>query len=85
VSLLKKAGSTVVEYFEWDLPKVLSQGGAELLEYADNRRFSLEPDVVKSTKLLIAKGSSQNLVQSSTTRILSHYMTSFLVLHHEKS
>jgi hypothetical protein len=27
----KKAGSTVVEYFEWDLPKVLSQGGAELL------------------------------------------------------
>jgi hypothetical protein len=28
---LKKAGSTVVEYFEWDLPKELSQGGAELL------------------------------------------------------
>jgi hypothetical protein len=36
VSLLEKAGSTVVEYFEWDLPKVLSQGGAELLKYADN-------------------------------------------------
>jgi hypothetical protein len=24
----KKAGSTVVEYFEWELPKVLSQGGS---------------------------------------------------------
>jgi hypothetical protein len=33
---LKKAGSTVVEYFEWDLPKVLNQGGAELLKYANN-------------------------------------------------
>ncbi len=40
------AGSTVVEYFEWDLPKVISQGGAELLKYTDNRRFSSEPDVV---------------------------------------
>jgi hypothetical protein len=37
-----------VEYFEWDLPKVLSQGIAELLKYADNRRFSSEPDVVES-------------------------------------
>jgi hypothetical protein len=83
VSPLKKAGSTVVEYFEWDLPKVLSQGGAELLKYADNRRFSSEPDVV-STEMLIAKGSSQNLVRSSTTRIVSHYMTSFLVLNHER-
>jgi hypothetical protein len=50
VSLLKKAGSTVVEYFEWDLLKVLSQGGAELHKYADNRRFSSEPDVVKSNR-----------------------------------
>ncbi len=50
VSLLKKAGSTVVEYFKWDLPKVLSQGGAELLQYTDNRRFSSEPDVVKSNR-----------------------------------
>jgi hypothetical protein len=50
VSLLEKAGSTVVEYFEWDVPKVLSQGIAELLKYADNRRFSLEPDVVKSNR-----------------------------------
>ncbi len=50
MSLLKKAGSTVVEYFEWDLPEVLSQGGAELLKYADNRRFSSEPDVVKSNR-----------------------------------
>ncbi len=48
--LLKKAGSTVVEYFEWDLPKVLSQGIAELLKYADNRRFSSEPDVVESNR-----------------------------------
>ncbi len=50
VSLLEKAGSTVVEYFEWDLPKVLSQGGAELLQYADDRRLSSEPDVVESGK-----------------------------------
>ncbi len=50
MSLLKKAGSTVVEYFKWDLPKVLSQEGAELLKYAYNRRFSLEPDVVKSNR-----------------------------------
>ncbi len=50
MSLLKKAGSTVVEYFEWDLPKVLSQGRSDLLRYTDNRRFSSEPDVVKSNK-----------------------------------
>ncbi len=50
MSLLKKAGSTDMEYFEWDLPKVLSQGRAELLKYADNRRFSPEPDVVKSNR-----------------------------------
>jgi hypothetical protein len=50
VSLLKKASSTVVEYFEWDLPKVLSQEVAELLKYADNRRFSPEPDVVESNR-----------------------------------
>jgi hypothetical protein len=50
VSLIKKADSTVMEYFEWDLPKVLSQGGAELLKYADNSRFLSEPDVVKSNR-----------------------------------
>ncbi len=50
MSLLKKAGSTVVECFEWDLPKGLSQGGAELLKYTDNKRFSSEPDVVKSNR-----------------------------------
>ncbi len=50
MSLLEKAASTVVEYFEWELPKVLSQGGEELLKYADNRRFSSEPDVVKSNR-----------------------------------
>ncbi len=47
MSLLEKAGSTVVEYFEWDLPKFSSQRKAELLKYADNRRFSSEPDVVE--------------------------------------
>jgi hypothetical protein len=50
VSLLERAGSTVVEYFEWDLPKVLSQGIAELLTDADNRRFSSELDVVESNR-----------------------------------
>ncbi len=48
MSLLERAGSTALEYFEWDLPKVLSQGIAELLKDADNRRFSSEPDVVDS-------------------------------------
>ena len=50
MSLLERDGSTVVDYFEWDLPKVLSQGIAELLKYADNRRFSSEPDVVESNR-----------------------------------
>ncbi len=48
MSLLERAGSTVVEYFEWDLPKVLSQGIAELLKDIDSRRFASEPDVVES-------------------------------------
>jgi hypothetical protein len=39
-----------MEYFKWDLLKVLSQGGTELLKYADNRRFSSEPDVVESNR-----------------------------------
>ncbi len=50
VSLLQYAGSTVVEYFEWDLPMVLSQRRAELLKYADNRRFPSEPDVAESNR-----------------------------------
>ncbi len=50
MSLLKKAGSTVMEYFKWDLPKVFSQGEADLLKYTDNRRFSSEPDVVESNR-----------------------------------
>jgi hypothetical protein len=50
VSLLEKAGSTVIEYFKWDLPKVLCQGGAELPKCADDRRFSSEPDVVESNR-----------------------------------
>ncbi len=48
MSLLERAGSTVVEYFKWDLPTVLSQGIADLLKDADNRRFSSEPDVGES-------------------------------------
>ncbi len=44
------AGSIVVEYFKWDLPKVLSQEGAELLKCADDRRLSSEPDVVESNR-----------------------------------
>ncbi len=48
MSLLERAGSTEVEYFKWDLPKVLSQGIAELLKDIDNRRFSPELDVVES-------------------------------------
>ncbi len=48
MSLLERTGSTVVEYFEWDLPKVLRKGIAELLMYADNIRFFSEPDVVES-------------------------------------
>jgi hypothetical protein len=48
VSLLERAGSTDLKYFEWDLPKVLSQGIAELLKDADNRRFSAKPDMVNS-------------------------------------
>jgi hypothetical protein len=36
------------------------------------------------TEMLTAKGSRQNLVRLSTTRIVSHYITSFLVLNHER-
>ncbi len=50
MSLLERAGSTVVEYFEWDLPKVLIQGIAELLKDADNRGSSSEPNVVESNR-----------------------------------
>ncbi len=84
VCLLEKAGSTVVEYFEWDLPKVLSQGGAELLSTLITEGSLQSQMWLSPTETLIAKGSSQNLVRSSTTRIVSHYMTSFLVLHHER-
>jgi hypothetical protein len=83
VSLLKKAGSTVMEYFEWDLPKMFSQGRAELLSTLITEG-SLQSRMWSSpTEMLIAKGCSQNLVRSSTTRIVSHYRTLFLVLHHE--
>jgi hypothetical protein len=39
---------------------------------------------LSQTETLIAKGPSQNLVRLSTTRIVSHYMTLFLVLNHER-
>ncbi len=46
MSLLKRAGSTVVEYGS---PKgVKPRDRAELLKDADNKRFSSEPDVVES-------------------------------------
>jgi hypothetical protein len=51
VSLLKKAGSTVVEYIEWDCPTVLTKGELNFLEDTDNRRFSSEPDVVEYVKI----------------------------------
>ncbi len=63
---------------------MLSQGGAELLSYFDNKMFSSVPDVVVYDKTLIAKGSSQNLMRSVTTRIVSHYTTLFLALNHER-
>ncbi len=82
--LLKKAGSTVVEYFEWDLPKVLSQGELNFLSMLITEGSLQSLMWLSPTELLIAEGSSQNLVRLSTTRILSHYMTSFLVLNHER-
>jgi hypothetical protein len=83
VSLLKKAGSIVVEYFKWDLPKVLSQGG-NFFRTLITEGFVQSQMWLSPTEMLIAKGCSQNLVGSSTTRIVSHYMTSFSVLHHER-
>ncbi len=45
----------------------------------------MEPDVVEYNKTMMAKDSSQNLMQSSTTRIVSYYyMTLFLVQNHER-
>jgi hypothetical protein len=69
-----------VEYLEWDLPKALSQGRAELLDYSDSKRFYSESDVVEYNKILIAEGSRQNLTWSSIKGIVSRNMTSFLVL-----
>jgi hypothetical protein len=60
------------------------KGELNFSDYFDNRRFSSEPDLVEYNKTLIAKRSSQNLTHSRTTRIVSHYMTLFLVLNHER-
>ncbi len=80
MSLLKKAGSTVVEYFEWDLPKVLAKGELNFLNTLITEGSLQSLMWLSRTETLIAKGSSQNLVRSSTARIISHYMTSLLVL-----
>jgi hypothetical protein len=48
---------------------VKPMGELNFLDYFDNRRFSLEPAVVKYDKTLIAKGSSQDLMWLSTTRL----------------
>ncbi len=73
-----------MEYFKWDPLKVLYQGGLNFLSalIAEGSLQSLM--WLGPSETLIAKGSSQNLVRSSTTRIVSRYMTSFLVLNHEK-
>ncbi len=57
VSLLKKTGSTVMEYFEWDLPKVFSQGGAELLSTLITEGSLQSRMWLSLTEMLIAKGS----------------------------
>ncbi len=85
MSLLERAGSTVVEYFEWDLPKVSSQGISELLKDADNRRFSSEPDVVESNSDADSKGVLVRTWCGCEHKDIRPLMTSFLVLHHEKS
>jgi hypothetical protein len=51
---------------------------------SDNKRFYSEPDVVRYSKTLIAKGLIQNLMQLSKTKIVSHSMTSFMVLNHDR-
>ncbi len=57
MSLLKKAGSAVVEYFEWVSYRYWAKGKGELnFDYFNNRVFSSEPDVVDYNKTLIAKG-----------------------------
>jgi hypothetical protein len=63
---------------------VMPKGELNFLDYFDNRRLASEPDVVEYNKTLIAKGTSQSLMWSSTTRKVSLYMILFLVLNHEK-
>ncbi len=63
---------------------MLSQRGLNFLDCSDNRRLSSEPDVVEYDKTLIAKGFNQNLMRLSMTRKVSQYMTSFMVLNHER-
>jgi hypothetical protein len=58
----------------WDTLNGISQrceakGELNFLDYFDNKTFSSEPDVVEYNKALIAKGSRQNLMQSSKTRL----------------
>jgi hypothetical protein len=63
---------------------VKPRGGLNFSDYFDNKRFFSEPEVVKYNKTLIAKGSSQNLIWSGTTRKGSHYMTLFLLQNYER-
>ncbi len=72
----------------WNTSNGISQrceakGELNFLNYV-SRRFSSEPDVVEYNKMLIAKGSIQNLMLLCKIRIVSHYMVSFLVLNHER-
>jgi hypothetical protein len=66
------------------LKGVKPKGELNFFEYFDNKGISSEPDVVEYNKTPIAKSSSQNLMQSSKTRIVNHCMTLFLVLNHER-
>ncbi len=73
-----------MEYLNGISQKRLAKGELNFFDYSDNKRFYSEPDVVKYDKPLIAKGSIQNQMWLSMTRIVSHNMTSFLVLNHER-
>ena len=52
-----------------------AKGELNFLNYV-SRRFSSEPDVVEYNKMLIAKGSIQNLMLFSKIRIVRGYMVS---------
>jgi hypothetical protein len=47
--VLEKAGSTIVYYFEWNLPETKCKARVELnfFNYSDSKRYYSEPDVVE--------------------------------------